>query len=125
MAGGAVGGHFRDQSEVYDGSSWVKVGNLPWQLCRFTIINIDNKILLFGKHERKIYLKLSNNNMLYVCSGGTGFRSFQSNNILEFDINKREWTIVGKLTHATQDMGVSEVDFADFEPWCQNDTLAS
>ena len=63
--------------------------------------------------------------MLYVCSGGTGFRSFQSNNILEFDINKREWTIVGKLTHATQDMGVSEVDFADFEPWCQNDTLAS
>ena len=63
---------------------------------------------------------------MYVkCSGGHGWRSFRSNNILEFDINKREWTIVGKLTNATQDMGVSEVDFTDFKPWCQNNTLPS
>ena len=51
VSGGAVGGHYRDQSEVYEGgNSWVQVANLPWKLSQFTIINIDNKILLFGKH---------------------------------------------------------------------------
>ena len=34
-------------------------------------------------------------------------------------------TVSDSMTNAPQDMGVSEVDFADFKPWCQNNTLPS
>ena len=44
-------------------------------------------------------------------------------NILEFDINKQEWTQVGNMTYAAHSPGVSEVNFADFEPWCRKRSL--
>ena len=49
MSGGYTQGAYTDTTELYDGS-WSYVGKLPWQLSRFTIINIDNRILSFGKH---------------------------------------------------------------------------
>ena len=44
-------------------------------------------------------------------------------NILEFDINKQEWTQVGNMTYAAHSPGVSKVNFADFEPWCKKPSL--
>ena len=56
-----------------------------------------------------------------MFSGGYGDRSSPKfkNHILEFDINKLEWTQVANMTYAANGIAVSEVDFADFEPWCQ------
>ena len=55
-----------------------------------------------------------------MFSGGYGKASPNFNNhILEFDINKREWTQVGNMTYGATGVAVSEVDFADFEPWCK------
>ena len=44
-------------------------------------------------------------------------------NILEFDINKREWTEVGNMNYAAHNVGVSEVNFTNFEPWCQKNVI--
>ena len=47
---------------------------------------------------------------------------YYKDNILEFDIKKQEWTSVGNMNYDNDALGVSEVNFADFEPWCQNST---
>ena len=51
-------------------------------------------------------------------------------NILEFDINKQEWEYLCvtdmcmmTMKYAADAIGVSEVDFADYEPWCQQRSL--
>ena len=41
------------------------------------------------------------------------------NNIREFDISNLEWTQVGNMPYAADYAGVSEVNFTDFELWCQ------
>ena len=46
--------------------------------------------------------------------------------ILDFDINKQEWDYLCvtdmcalRMKYAADAIGVSEVNFADYEPWCQ------
>ena len=56
------------------------------------------------------------------CLGGLLGSDYISD-ILEFDINKQEWTQINNMTYAARDCGVSEVDFADFESWCQTRSL--
>ena len=67
--------------------------------------------------------------LCFILSGGVQkpYPKYK-NDILEFDINKREWTRVGNMTYGTglsaieqgaTGVGVSEVNFADFKPWCQ------
>ena len=53
------------------------------------------------------------------CLGGLLGNGGYLSDILEFDINKQEWTQNNNMTYAARDNGVSEVDFAYFEPWCQ------
>ena len=57
------------------------------------------------------------------CLGGLLGNGGYLSDILEFDINKQEWTQNNNMTYAARDNGVSEVDFADFEPWCQKRSL--
>ena len=57
---------------------------------------------------------MSNN----TFSGGVNDNNSYKNNILEFDIRNQKWTQVGNMNYAAHSLGVSEVDFADFELWC-------
>ena len=45
------------------------------------------------------------------------------NNIFEFDIKRQEWTQVGNMNYGANSPAVSEVNFADFEPWCRKRSL--
>ena len=47
-----------------------------------------------------------------------GLASTHRDIILEFDISKQEWTQTGNMSYSARNPGVSEVNFADFEPWC-------
>ena len=58
-----------------------------------------------------------------MFSGGIGGTPYYKNNILEFDVNKQEWTQNGTMALAAHSLAVSGVDFADFEPWCQKRSL--
>ena len=51
VSGGSTDGWstWTDTTEIFDGSTWTNVGRLPWKMFYFKIINIDNKILSFGK----------------------------------------------------------------------------
>ena len=42
---------------------------------------------------------------------------------MEFDINNQEWTQVGNMAYGAFGPAVSEVNFVDFEPWCQKRSL--
>ena len=119
MAGGTAP-HTTDTTEMYDGSSWTNVGRLPIVLAYFQLININNRILSFGKH---IFRYLIYRYPIILFSGGLGSAPSYKNNILEFDINKLEWTQIGNMTYAAHSPAVSEVNFADFEPWCQKRSL--
>ncbi len=55
-----------------------------------------------------------------ILLGGAGANP---SNILEFDINKREWIEVGNMNYEAWGIGVFEVNFTDFEPWCQKRSL--
>ena len=47
-----------------------------------------------------------------------GYDGQPRDNILKFDINKREWTEVGNMKYAAMRIGVSEVNLTDFQSWC-------
>ena len=74
------------------------------------------------KQQKHTYLIVSLyfNNLIF--SGGFGVPYYQ-NNILEFDIKNQDWAQVGNLSSAAYAHGVSVVNFADFEPWCQKRSL--
>ena len=59
-------------------------------------------------------------NCLTVLGGLAGTTPYYKDNILEFDIKKQEWTSVGNMNYGNDALSVSEVNFTDFEPWCQN-----
>ena len=58
-----------------------------------------------------------------MFSGGLASDGSYKDNILEFDINKQEWTQFSNMNYDNDALGVSEVNFEDFEPWCQNSTI--
>ena len=51
--------------------------------------------------------------------GGLASDGSYKDNILEFDINKQEWTQFSTMNYVNDALGVSEVNFTNFEPWCQ------
>ena len=121
VSGGNIGSEYTSTTELFNGAIWFNVGRLPWGMRYFPIINIDNRILAFGRrHLVRFYCKF------LMFSGGLGSTYTNpryKNNIYEFDTNKQEWTYgskVGFMPYAAHGVGVSEVKITDFEPWCQH-----
>ena len=67
VSGGWTGSVYTDTTEIFDGSAWTNVGRLPWGIINFPIINIDNKILSFGK---RIFIGFQQNKS--ICFRGFG-----------------------------------------------------
>ena len=68
--------------------------------------------------------------MFEIFSGGLTNNTIYKDNILEFDINKQEWEYLCvsdmcmmTMKYPADAIGVSEVNFADYEPWCQTRSL--
>ena len=52
-----------------------------------------------------------------------GWDTSVRNKILEYDISRQEWRQNITMSYAAQGIGLSVVNFADFEPWCQKRSL--
>ena len=59
VSGGLTGSdEYTSTTELYNGAIWFNVGKLPWGMRYFPIINIDNRILAFGRrHLVRFYCK--------------------------------------------------------------------
>ena len=52
VSGGLTGSdEYTSTTELYNGAIWFNVGKLPWGMRYFPIINIDNRILAFGRRH--------------------------------------------------------------------------
>ena len=53
VSGGYTGSEYTSATELFNGMMWLNVGKLPWGMVGIKIINIDNRILTFGKGRLK------------------------------------------------------------------------
>ena len=107
-------------TEIYSfvEQNWRISNSLPARNLRPVVININNRILLFGN-----VISIKSNQHLFhrFLVGGLTFvgqTSTETDNILEFDIDNEEWKDIGKLKDARHQHAVSIVGFNDYKSWC-------
>lgn len=115
----AIGGdhnqHTLDSMETYDPAvgQWVIVGALPKPLESLKAINIDGRILLFGK--KTTFLIFTRQSI----SGGYYYQDVEYvNTILEYNIDTNTFDTVGFMTEARSDHAVSVVKYSDYSNHC-------
>jgi len=99
VTGGYTGSDRLDSTETFtsDEDSWTTTGaKLPQPMSGLRAANIDDRILIFGGRDGRVY-----------------------DDILEYNPNEDSMVVVGHLTQARGYHAVSVVQAQDFSVWCQ------
>ena len=112
VVGGYRGSSYFSSTETWSlgDSSWTTVSPLPRTatVCFAVAVNLNNKIYLFGKfryvNDLEIF-KFSGNSKWYRDGGLTS----DADQVYEWNGDKEEWTVHGKILERRSHVGVSLV----------------
>ena len=112
-----TGGFKLDSTEVLrPGSNWQEItsARLPRPLTGVRVINVNNRVLLFGEWRQIIIIAAQPT--LTCVAGGTDTENRNRNEILEYKDGR--WDKIGTMNNAREYHGVSLINFNDFSDYC-------
>ena len=117
-------------------------GNLPTPRSNFSGLNVDDRVLMFGKFYLIKYLNKIKSNILF--EGGLYYygnwdgddldECYYLDEIVEFKNGTGKWTLLDRMRKVKgccglscsvrEDFALSSVNFEDIEPYCVSDSSA-
>ena len=95
--------------------TWLLAGELPSPLTGLRGLNLDNKILMTGRHYLGLYFSTY---ITFLLLGGFDDHFNFHDEILEFDVSLMSWHQVGRMTQPRDYHAVSNVVWEEVEQFC-------